>query len=160
MRQHGFTLIELMVVMAIIAMAAALIVPRISTSQTVFFQSDIREAVGILKYGRRMSIIQGKDTTVVLKSNPDQHPRPHRLNPTHWIARISSLGCQSSDKQDSDEDDNEEKKQQTTCSVTFYPEGGSSMSEILLRFEHYRAKITINPLTGKAEWEMLDYERE
>ncbi|WP_353570381.1 prepilin-type N-terminal cleavage/methylation domain-containing protein [Candidatus Albibeggiatoa sp. nov. BB20] len=157
---RGFTLIELMVVMAIIAMAAVLVVPRINASQSTFFQSDVRAALSVLKYGRRMSIIQGKDTTVVLQSNTQQAPRPLRLKPDHWIARSAGLQCQSqSDAEDKEKQDNEEKKEMT-CSITFYPEGGSSGSEILMSFKHYRAKITLNPLTGKAEWEMLEFERE
>jgi len=161
-RNYGFTLIEIIVVLAILAMAAMLIVPRISTSESTLFQSDIREAVSILKYGRRMSVIQGKDTTVVLESNPQQEKRPLRLNPKHWIARVASLKCQSNTEKDEEDtkNDDDNEKQDETCSVTFYPEGGSSASNILLRFQHYRAKITLNPLTGKAEWELLEYERE
>jgi general secretion pathway protein H len=158
-KNHGFTLIELMVVMSIIAMAAVLVVPRISTSESTLFQSDVREALSVLKYGRRMSIIQGKDTTIVLQSNTQQTKRPHRLEPAHWIARNAALQCQS--KLDAEDQDKQEKQdKEMTCSITFYPEGGSSGSEILMSFKHYRAKITLNPLTGKASWEMLDYERE
>ena len=156
-RNYGFTLIEIIIVLAILAMAATLIMPRISTSESTLFYSDVREAVSILKYGRRMSVIQGKDTTVVLESNPQQEKRPRRLNPKHWIARVASLQCKSSHEEENDDDD---EKQDATCSVTFYPEGGSSASNIVVRFQHYRAKITLNPLTGKAEWELLEYERE
>ncbi|MEK7989723.1 MAG: prepilin-type N-terminal cleavage/methylation domain-containing protein [Thiotrichaceae bacterium] len=159
-KNHGFTLIELMVVMSIIAMAAVLVVPRISSSQSTLFQSDVREALSVLKYGRRMSIIQGKDTTVVLQSNTQQNKRPLRQEPAHWIARNAGLQCKSKlEAEDKQKQDSEEKKQMT-CSITFYPEGGSSGSEILMSFKHYRAKIALNPLTGKASWEMLEFERE
>ncbi|MCV6636830.1 prepilin-type N-terminal cleavage/methylation domain-containing protein [Candidatus Albibeggiatoa sp. nov. NOAA] len=158
----GFTLIELIVVMALIAMAAALVVPRINASQSTLFQSDVREALTVLKYGRRMAIIQGKDSTVSLQSNSQQTERPKRLNPERWIARASSLQCQSKQNEEDEKDSkkDEEKKKDMTCNITFYPEGGSSGSEILLSFQHYRAKITLNPLTGKASWEMLEHERE
>jgi type II secretion system protein H len=155
-KKQGFTLIELMVVMALIAMAATLVVPRISTSQSSLFQSDVREALTILKYGRRMSIIQGRDFTVTLQSNSQQSKRAMRLDPENWMARVSSLQCQATD---AEKEDKEEQKEMT-CHIIFYPEGGSSSNEILISFMHYRAKITLNPLTGKAAWEMLDYERD
>ncbi len=158
-KNTGFTLLELIVVMAIVAMAAALVVPRINASQSTLFQSDLREALGVLKYGRRMAIIQSKDTSVTLQSNTEQTKRPRKLNPNHWIARVTSLHCQSEQENTQDTEDEEDKKDMT-CHITFYPEGGSSANEILLSFKHYRAKITLNPLTGKAEWEILDYERE
>ena len=39
--------------------------------------------------------------------------------------------------------------------ITFYPEGGSSGGEIILTHLEHKAKITVNPITGKIESEIL-----
>ncbi|MCK5717698.1 MAG: prepilin-type N-terminal cleavage/methylation domain-containing protein [Thiomargarita sp.] len=39
--------------------------------------------------------------------------------------------------------------------ITFYPEGGSSGGEIIVKHLKYRAKITISPITGKIESKIL-----
>jgi general secretion pathway protein H len=41
---------------------------------------------------------------------------------------------------------------------TFYPEGGSSGGELILSYKGQRAKIKVNPLTGKVATEFLNRE--
>jgi general secretion pathway protein H len=132
----AFSLIELMVVMAIIAMAAALVVPRIGASDSVLFQADLRDALGVLKYGRRAATIQGQAVTVNLSSAAENSPRLN-TEPNHWVARYATLHCG-------------EDETQNNCNITFYPQGGSSENLIIFKFKHLSTEIKINQLTGRA----------
>ena len=62
-QQRGFTLLELMVVLALILIAAGLIVPNLGSLDSKSFDAEVRQAVAILKYARRIAIVEGTPVT-------------------------------------------------------------------------------------------------
>lgn len=119
--QSGFSMLELLVVMAIIGMAAALVIPRLGSSEVTILKAQVREAVAVLRYARRSAIVEGKQK----------------------VANFS----QGKKAENADN--------QAVYKIIFYPEGGSSGGEIILKHLEHKAKISVNPITGKIESEIL-----
>jgi len=124
--QSGFSLLELLLVMAIIAMAVGVVIPRIGSSEVTFLKAQVREAVAKLRYTRRTALVEGKQKVATFKQNKKKEG-----------------------------EEGKEGKEGEVYQVTFYPEGGSSGGEIILTHLEYKAKITVNPITGKIESEIL-----
>lgn len=165
MYRTGFTLLELIVVLVILGMTAAIVVPRINSGQQTIFRADLREASATLNYARRIAIITGKEATATLKSNSEQQDRPKHFSAGEWMGRVSQLTCKPVGEEEEELTLEQSKKEaeaagQSVCQITFYPEGGSSGEKIGFRYLHYRAEININPLTGKLDTELLEHEKE
>lgn len=63
-KQQGFTLLELLLVLGIMAMLATLIGPGLRTLESPSFNAQIREATGQLNSARRQAVVQGQTTQV------------------------------------------------------------------------------------------------
>ncbi|KHD06042.1 hypothetical protein PN36_30955 [Candidatus Thiomargarita nelsonii] len=119
-------------VMAIIAMAVGVVIPRIGSSEVTFLKAQVREAVAKLRYTRRTALVEGKQKVATFNQN------------------------QKKEGEEGEEGEQGEIGEQgEVYKVTFYPEGGSSGGEIILTHLDYKAKITVNPITGKIESEIL-----
>lgn len=67
-RQSGFTMMELIIVMIVIGIVAAMAAPRLVSWQTIDqlgFRDDVR---AMLRYAHRLAIAQNRDVCVVLSS--------------------------------------------------------------------------------------------
>jgi len=126
----GFTLLEILIVMAIIAMAVAVVIPGISSSEVTFLKAQVREAVAMLRYTRRTALVEGKQKVATFNKNKKEESEEGEVR--------GEMGEEGEVDQ-----------------ITFYPEGGSSGGEIILTHLDYKAKITVNPITGKIESEIL-----
>lgn len=131
-KQNGFTLLEMLLVVAIIGLAAMLIIPQVGMGQTAILRAQVREAVAILNYARRSAIIHGKPAIATFSTSATAQSTPNR-----WVSRGADLQW------------GETSKGETTHRITFYPEGGSSGGEFFIAQTDYKVKITVNPLTGK-----------
>ncbi|MBN2372845.1 prepilin-type N-terminal cleavage/methylation domain-containing protein [bacterium] len=72
---HGFTLFEIIVVMGIIAIVAALIVPRVgNTIYNMRLRSAVRQCSAVLRYTRSMAITTQKEQRVsfFIKGDPEE----------------------------------------------------------------------------------------
>jgi general secretion pathway protein H len=154
-RSDGFTLLELLVVMVIIGMMAALVIPNLSSGQATFLKAQVREAVAKLKYASRSAKILGKETTTHFYEGSVETGKKStaKVKPGDWVSRGALM--QWAEK-DNDEGSDESNIGKTAYKFTFYPEGGSSGGELILSYLKYKAKIKVNPLTGKIESEILD----
>jgi prepilin-type N-terminal cleavage/methylation domain-containing protein len=63
--RHGFTMIELMVVLAIIAIAAAIVVPMTSSTGSMQLRAAVTMVAADLEYAKSMSISRGHRYAVV-----------------------------------------------------------------------------------------------
>jgi general secretion pathway protein H len=142
----GFTLLELLIVMAIVGMMVALVIPRIGSGQATFLKAQVREAIAILNYARRSAIVEGTAKTATFYKNQtnDERKSNQKRQPGHWVSRGTDLQWGSSKQQEEVE---------ITHTITFYPEGGSSGGEFFLSYQGHKAKITVSALTGKIESE-------
>jgi general secretion pathway protein H len=168
-RLFGFTLMELLIVMAIMAMAMAIVIPRMSSGEVVILQAQVREVMALFRYARRSAIVEGKPKIVLLyqgKSAETAQKTSSRLDAGSWRSREvtlqwseqSLLQKEASEEQDNEDNENTEAQ---TYKVTFYPEGGSSGGELILIYkEKFKAKIKINPITGKVTSDTFENEEE
>jgi len=142
----GFSLLELMIVMAIIGMIAALIIPRVSSSQVALLKAQVREAAAVLNYARRSAIIRGKTTKALFfqKKNDENSTPQKSTKPEQWVSRGAIL-------QWGNENESSEKPEKSVYEIAFYPEGGSSGGRFSLIHQKYKAIITVDPLTSKIE---------
>ena len=166
----GFTLLELLIVLVILGMVAALVIPNISSNQGIVLKAQAREVIAILKHARRSAIVEGKQKEVVLSEGSKEvvNQSSSKKGSGHWVSRgvtlqlreIISNPSEISEQAVNDQDEVNEPngKNQTTYKITFYPEGGSSGGELTLNYLDYKAKININPLTGKIDSDIFDNE--
>jgi general secretion pathway protein H len=148
----GFTLLEIIVVMVIIGMAAALIIPRITSGQANILKAQVREAMAVLKYARRIAIVEGKQKVATFYEGKQEagDNSTKTAMPGRWVSRGVTLqwGGEVSDSEEG------------VYEITFYPEGGSSGGELILTYLDYKAKISVNPITGKVKSDIFDDEQE
>jgi type II secretion system protein H len=139
----GFSLLELMIVMAIVGMIATLVIPRVSSSQVALLKAQVREVAAVLNYARRSAIIRGKTTKASFynKKMGENTLLQKSAKPEQWISRGAILQWGEGSKE----------KDKTVYEITFYPEGGSSGGKFTLIHQKYKATITVDPLTSKIE---------
>lgn len=133
----GFTLLELLIVLAVVAVIAALVAPRIGSGEGALFRAQVREAVAALNYARRTAIIQGRPTDALLQTGRDA-----RSGPGRWVSRGASLDVKEGPPV-TDRD--------ARMVVTFFPEGGSSGGELTLALGGRSAVINVDPITGRVK---------
>jgi prepilin-type N-terminal cleavage/methylation domain-containing protein len=71
--QHGFTMLELMVVLAIIAIAAAIVVPIASSAGSMQLRAAVTMVAADLEYAKSMSISRGQRYSVVFDSTNEEY---------------------------------------------------------------------------------------
>lgn len=147
----GFTLLELLLVMVIVAMAIVIIVPRMGSNELTLLRVQVREVISVLNYSRRTAIIQGVPQIAVLYVYNEKIKPPKQIG--HWASKGAQLQW-NDEKVLKPKDENTEELQHVE--ITFYPEGGCSGGELVLSNEKNKIKITINPLTSKIVSESSD----
>ena len=148
---RGFTLLEMLLVMAIIGLASLVVFPNITGMETRTFNSRVREAHTLLNLARRTAVVSGQPSTASFSVTPEPADRESMLSPFSagtWDGSGITLTFQDSANQEVDVEG--------TLHITFYPEGGSTGGSLILAFEDRLASIVINPFTGRVDTEFLD----
>ena len=152
----GFTLLELIVVMAIIGMMVAVVIPHIGSGETTILKTQAREAIAVLKYARRSAIVEGKQKVAIFKEGKPETANKSTTKEKHvqWVSRGATLqwgkeACKEGETGD---------KEGAVYKITFYPEGGNSGGEFILSYLDHKAQISINPITGKIESDIFNDE--
>jgi general secretion pathway protein H len=167
-RSTGFSLLELMIVIAIMAMGAAIVIPRIGSGESAIMQSQVREVLALFRYARRSAIVEGKPKVVQLyQGNTEETAKRKiysKLEPGQWRSRDVTLqwgenSSNNAQEEESDFEEDDENQTEKSYKVTFYPEGGSSGGELILTYkEKFKATININPITGKVTSDIFEFE--
>lgn len=139
----GFSLLELLLVLAITGMLAAMVIPRLSGGQATVLKTQVREAVAVLNYARRSAVIQGQSKVATFYEGIGSATK---TEVGRWVGRGATLQWGNTEATTD---------RKTNYEFTFYPEGGSSGGDLILSYEGYQAKISVNPLTGKVTSEFL-----
>lgn len=143
-RNRGFTLLELLLVCALIALAAGLVGSALSGNDQKQFSTSLRQISVHLKAARRLAIVSGSEQHVRLATETpdpglDERVRagePDWLNPDMRLSYAATL-----------DDPLEETRDQI---VTFFPLGSSTGGLFQVTDQGDReAYIYIAPLTGK-----------
>jgi general secretion pathway protein H len=145
---RGFTLLELLVVLSIIAIATGLIAPNLRITDNAAFNAEVRHAASALTYARRMAIVKGApQTTTLFALDPRASDYDDLLAEAEAVdeaARWTAEGLELS----YEDELGGRPEQVDQFTVTFFPQGGSTGG--LLRFtrDERSAQIRVDPITG------------
>lgn len=153
---RGFTLLELVIVLAILAMGSVLVIPNLSGMSARTFNAQVREAHSLLNYTRRTAVVTGQPATArFLTDQRDEQTRQEsgaaaaersRLGTDQvWTARDITLSYRDSTQQVI--------PVEQSIDITFFPEGGSTGGALILAREGRDVVISIDPFSGKVRTE-------
>ncbi len=158
--EAGFTLLELMVVLAILAMGAILVIPNVTGMSSRTFSAQVRETSVLLNYARRTAVVTGQPATATFRADQDDEDSSSGSNTEsnnfrstlgreeEWTSRGVMLAYRDSTDQLSDVED--------SVDITFFPEGGSTGGELILSQGERRAIVSVDPFSGKVRTEFPD----
>jgi general secretion pathway protein H len=146
---RGFTLLELLVVLSIILLAVGLVVPNVISRDSNAFNAQVRQAVAVLTYARRVAIVEASPRTArFFALDPESRDFEQRKEElaaekatTDWITDVLQLSFQD------DVTRREEPVEQVE--VTFFPQGGSTGGVLNFVQNNRSARVRIDPLTGR-----------
>lgn len=140
----GFTLLELLLVLAIIGLASVLIFPNVGNLDARSFNVQVREANTLLNYARRNAVVRGQPSTVRLFAG-DAGEAETEFETSNLVASWESedIRMQFLDSTEQLTDI------ESSIDITFFPEGGSTGGTLMLAFESQQAQILIDPFTGR-----------
>lgn len=143
----GFTLLETLLVLAIIALGASLLLPNFDVLESRDFSVQVRDAVSQLNFARRSAVINGR-TSIVLLAGETQFDLPDTKDDTaaRWVS--DDIGLKFFDSTD-----REIMSETNSFEVSFYPEGGSSGGTLVFLQSEQAAKIFIDPFSGRIKRE-------
>ena len=143
----GFTLLEILLVLAIIALGASLLLPNFGVLESRDFSVQVRDAVSQLNFARRSAVINGRTSIVFLagETNVD-FPKIKDDMVARWVS--DDIGLKFIDSTD-----REIISETNSFEVSFYPEGGSSGGTLIFFQSEQAAKIFIDPFSGRIKRE-------
>ena len=143
----GFTLLETLLVLAIIALGASLLLPNFDVLESRDFSVQVRDAVSQLNFTRRSAVINGRTSIVSLvgETNAD-FPNTKDNMVARWVS--DDIGLKFFDSTD-----REIISETNSFEVSFYPEGGSSGGTLIFFQSEQAAKIFIDPFSGRIKRE-------
>lgn len=145
----GFTLLEIMLVIAIIGLTSVLIFPNVGNFESRTFDSQVRQLASLLNFAKRTAVVQGRSASIQIYAVPiSENLRPKSAAAVgYWEFSYGAIRFRDNNDVDLEVEEKVE--------VYFYPEGGSSGGTIFLSFENRESKIHINPFSGQIA---VDYE--
>ena len=156
----GFTLLELMIVLAILAMGSMLVIPGLTGMDSRTFNAQVREAGSLLNYARRTAVVTGRPVVASFESQSEESEAEEAeirtseaarstLGPdAPWSSRGVEIVYRDSTRQLVEVED--------TIDITFFPEGGSTGGELILTLDDREAVIVIDPFSGRVRTELPD----
>lgn len=149
----GFTLLELLLVLGIIALAAALVVPNLGGLEARSFTAQLRDLGAQLNYARRNAVVSGQTATILVSSaeagcneTPEQPLLQHCLT-AEGISLAFDADAATADSRSQ----RNYYEPTDSVSVRFYPEGGSSGGRLELTLGDTQAWIGIDSFTGRVQ---------
>jgi prepilin-type N-terminal cleavage/methylation domain-containing protein len=145
--QAGFTLLELLLVLSLIAISVGIVMPRIGNTDNSTFNAQVRRAVASLTYARRMAVVQSTPQVAAFYAlDPDSPDYAEWLeelegDTEHWLSELLTLQYQA--------DLNEAPESVEKVEITFFPQGGSTGGILNFALNGRTANIRVDPITGK-----------
>ena len=145
----GFTLLELLVVLSIIAIATGLIAPNLALTDNSAFRAEVRRAAAALTFARRMAIVEGAPKPATLFTlDPRASDYEDQLeavetgdNDAHWVSEDLTLSYQ--------DELGQAPEAMSELAVTFFPQGGSTGGRLGFSRDERSALIRVDPITGR-----------
>ncbi len=184
-RQGGFTLMELMVVITIIAVASAMILPQMQgTFQEALLRSTSRQLAAALDLAYSRSVSLNQTHRIHLDLTTGRYVVEHQTHDSgreEFVPLKGVDGCEgvvdpriavrvqsgTADQPESTENGgaqaslsgDEESAAAPTDTISFYPDGTADGAEIILRDQqHFQLALRINPTTARVR--VVDLKRE
>lgn len=143
----GFTLLEILLVLGIIAIGASLLVPNFGVLESRSFSVQVRDAVSQLNFARRSAVINGRMSMVLLSGeNHFDFSNVKEEKAARWFSDDISLKF-------FDSTEREMISEKNGFEVRFYPEGGSSGGTFIFLQNEQAATIFIDPFSGRIKRE-------
>ena len=140
----GFTLLEILLVLAILGLASVLVVPNLGSLDNRTFAAQVRQASALLNFARRDAVVLGQPRTASFYSeytDPDEFPAAMSSVGQWQASSATEMRFRDSTEQETDE--------QPLIEISFYPEGGSTGGTLVLEQGERRVLIAIDPFTGR-----------
>jgi len=147
----GFTLLEILLVLGILAMASLVVFPNLTGVETRTFNARVREAHTLLNFARRTAVVNGQPGVASFTVRDSEAP-DGALDSPFLVGNWNGNGIELTFRDSTDR----EQEVEDRLEITFYPEGGSTGGNLLLREQGRLASIDINPFTGRVETEFLE----
>jgi type II secretion system protein H len=147
--QSGFTLLELLVVASIIAIAVGLVIPSLGTLDNSTLNAEVRNAVASLTYTRRIAIVEATPKTAEFfaldPESPDydelREQAENKRRDGSWSSEVVKLRYQA--------DPNQPDEEVAHIEITFFPQGGSTGGVLNFAMNNRTAMIRVDPITGR-----------
>jgi len=139
----GFTLLELVVVLVILALAAGLLVPRLGGGGAVSAKQQALATAGLLRAARADAVSGARETLVLV--DLDRH-------------RLQRQGAEAGLDYDpgipvTAEAANAESRSSRVLGIRFFPNGGSTGGKVWVGADPHRLLVSIDWLTGRVSVE-------
>lgn len=147
----GFTLLEILLVLALIGTASLIVIPNVGSLDSRSFNVEVRQAHTLLNYARRTAVVRGLPSSVTFYTlqDPDEPlPPAARTSVGEWQSELTRIRYENSTEQTVDLDEKLE--------IVFYPEGGSTGGRLLLARDEREIAIAVDPFTGRVNIEDED----
>lgn len=147
-KQQGFTLLELLMVLGILAMMATLIGPGLNSLDSPGFNAQVREASSLLNYARRRAVVEGQmqsiefvPMNVVADTATELSAQQHPGVAGRWTSADMELWYAPATERSRQLD--------SVLSVSFFPEGGSTGGELEFRQGDRQQILVVDPFSGR-----------
>lgn len=133
---------ELLIVLAIIALASAVLIPRIGHNDGKLYQVQLRTLSNVLNYNRRNAVILNRPFTMNVfpyQEADEQTKSAQAIKKGDWRSQGAVMQWQTGSKIVSDK----------AFKITYFPQGGATGGVIRLQQGRFIAHLTIDGITGK-----------
>jgi len=149
MKQQGFTLLELLIVLSIIVLASAIIIPSITGTESNVLAAQIRQTASAFNYARRIAIVKGAPQVVTLfQMDPEDPDYPESRGEI-----IQQAGVPILEQYEAEilfqADINEEPEVLDIIEIIFFPQGGSTGGILNFSMADLSGSVQVDPITGR-----------
>jgi general secretion pathway protein H len=139
MRQRGLTLIEILIVLAIIAIVSAIAIPIVNGVSNAEMRGAARQLASGLRLARSEAVAQRRETFLVIdmagrRFKVDRDGREYKLPRNVELKLFTAQKDLVDDK---------------VGSIRFYPDGGSNGGRITLAAGERKFEVDVDWLTGR-----------
>jgi len=162
-RQRGFTLLEILLVLALLALASVMVVPNVGSLDARTYSVQLRQVNALLHYARRNAVITGlpvsarlygpsfrPDDAEIASADEFTGGQERGQGQSAGLLQTPEARWESDGIALSYEDSTERLTEvERFIDVTFYPEGGSSGGTLIFSRDGRHTRIVIDPFTGR-----------
>ena len=158
--ERGFTLLEILLVLSLIALASVLVAPNVGSLDARTYSVQLRQVNALLHYARRNAVITGLPVSARLYgpsfrsdiASADEFAQRKERGHGLTAGRVQKPEArwESNGIALSYEDSTERLTEvEHFIDVTFYPEGSSSGGTLIFSWDDRHTRIVIDPFTGR-----------